>query len=234
MKIRSLLLAGLLVGQVVPVTAMGNFITNAAKQATIVAGSVMAASMFVKVAEKHPYLVAGFLGGSIGSLYLGMRIMDRYHQNIQNKINDIHFKIGCCWGIISPDQHLLSAVRKQNLKEAELALDRGADCNLCAGCYEKSPLSIAVFCNNENMVDLLLSHNVDVNKHNVLEEAIRGRTNTNALNKEIAKKLVLAGADRNARVEGLNMTIQQFAQAQAALTGNQDYINIFKPETKLL
>lgn len=232
MKIRSLLLVALMASQVTPVMAMRNFITNVAKQASVVAGIAIGASMFAKVAEKHPYLVAGFLGSGIGSLWLLNSILDTHGRDIQNKIDDIHFKIGCYRRTISPEQHLLGAVKRENLKEAQLALNRGANPNarISNGYWLESPLVYAL--RNEQMLDLLIKNEADVNIDNYLYYVM----NTNGLfNRMIAKKLIEAGANPDMLInDGTGRTVKQFALIQAARTGNQDYINIFKPESKLL
>ena len=83
------------------------------------------------------------------------------------------------------------------------------------------------------MVDLLIKYGADVNHCHPLERAIqKDFTQTGA--KSIAKKLIEAGADPDAITTfNSGCTVRQFAQVEAARRRNQDYIEVFKPESKL-
>lgn len=101
-------------------------------------------------------------------------------------------------GLSRLNTRLLDAVKVDNdIAAARRALQKGADVNATGG-MDRSMLYYAVNHGNMAMVDLLLSYNPDVN---VLDEEGMGPLHE-AMAKghiEIARKLVDAGADINAR-----------------------------------
>lgn len=185
----------------------------------------------------HPfhYLSAVAIGGMVGAF--GAKFWNTYG-------NDIEFKIGCYRGTISPQVHLLRAIQKNDLADAQWALNRGANPNNdrdeAGHQYLLSlPIRDAIHQNNNRMVELLIKNGADVTSGHALMKVlipdVNGRFDTS-----IARKLIEAGGN-NTEVRYLwsgsrgaaFYTAQEIAEGLAARTGNQDYINIFKT-TKLL
>lgn len=217
MKIRSLLLVGLLAGQVMPVVGMHhNFFELVKNQMNAVRGSMQHLAWVMK---SNPTLLV-LVGGACGLAHL----YSKY---------EVGYKLDCYFGKISLESQLLRATRKGDLITMEKLLNQGADPNVYARSPRDGLLVNAILGNNEKMLDLAIKAGADVNAQNFLYLALwhLGRP----FNKQIAKKLIEAGAFQDAPIEfAPSVTTKQFAQASAAHTGNQDYINIFKPESKLL
>lgn len=220
MKIRSLLLAGLLAGQVMPVVGMHhNFFMLIKNQINAARGATQHLAYALKsnrslVAKAVAKLVVGelaFLGVVFGLAHL----YGKY---------EIGYKIDCAFGNYSLESQLLRATWKSDLVTMEKLLNKGADPNVNAYSHDGLLLT-AINKNNEKMLDLAIKAGADVNAKDFLFFVLMARA---PFNKNMAKKLIEAGA--NPDMGG----VRQFAQAEAARTGNQDYINIFKPETKLL
>lgn len=159
--------------------------------------------------------------------------MDRFGRDIQ-------WKIGCYRGTISPDDQLHHAVWHNDLKEAQQAFIRGANPNayICADVYScifSSALRSAIHRDNEEMVDLLIKNGAEVTSGDALGYTLVANNLNHRLNKSIAKKLFEAGADTQKQISVNNVpqSVKQFAQAEAVRTGNQDYANIFKRDSKL-
>jgi hypothetical protein len=233
MKIRSLLLAGLIVGQAAPVMAMdrpNNWALNAVRTAT--AACVNASTLINKASTpcvlaadfllNHPYWTLGLYTGGLLSMIAADKL---------NKYFNIGYKIDCWRGKYSLESQLLRAAWRGDLVTMEKLLNQGANPNVNAySC--NSLLLTAIHNNNESMVDLVIKAGADVNAQNFLFHALRARL---PLNKKMAKKLIEAGANPDMITPaGDGRTVRQYAQILVAQTGNQDYINVFNPESKLL
>lgn len=221
MKISSLLFAALLMGQILPVMAMERPKIGFSDVQALFRKGVD----FIFARPSAPYVFAGIAGFAL--------LMDRFG-------GDIQWKIGCYRGTISPDDQLMRAVCHNDLKEAQQALNRGANPNayICADAYScifPSSLRSAIHRDNEEMVDVLLKNGADVLSGDALGYTLVANNLNHRFNKSIARKLFEAGANTQKRISVNNVpqTVKQFAQAEAARTGNQDYANIFKRDIKL-
>lgn len=236
MKIHSLLLAGLIVGQVMPgiamekpkfdgqrvirtiATACGNALHGANKLRNAAVGPAIDFIM------AHPRLIGGIYLGGMATFWTAAKLDLHF---------DIGYKISCFLGKYSLDEQLIRAVRANNLKEAQRLLTKGANPNTdsqISHVFAETPLRIAIQYKYANMLDLLLKNGADVNAGSNVYFAL----SEGIFDKVIARKLIEAGADIKAMVGASNDTVEVCAKALAARTGNQDYINVFKlDQTKL-
>lgn len=231
MKIRLLLLSCLLAGQGIPAMAMqslGSEFMKADVQQWLYLISDLANSVYKEVNKDPSFKISAYCF-TAGIAYLMLN--KAYGNSIRHNIGNLKWKIGCDRGTISPNDHLLKAVECNDLQVAEWALNCGADPN---GNEDPSsrPLLKAIWLANEEMIDLLIKSGADVNKDNSLYNALAMNGN-GSFNIAIAKKLIEAGANPDMLITENGETVRQFALAKAVRTGNQAYINIFKPETKL-
>lgn len=210
MKNRSLIVIGLLATQIAPVQAMEN---SAVKAFCSAAKSIVA----LRAIE------TGIMLGLFGVYHYSSKLYYSY---------DVGHKIACYSGTLDANAHLIHAVSRQDLEDAELALNRGANPN--TGTHDVNPLNCVITYDNEKMVDLLIKKGADVNINGSLGFALQRCATTGIVRKSILKKLIEAGADVDAPYyTGSQDTCIQFARAEAARTRNPDYIEVFNLESKL-
>lgn len=215
MRINSYLLAVLIAGQVMPAMAMQRNILSSMRF------HVQAAAHIIKT---RPFLVLGIAALELAVLG-GVGLLDSLWHHYR-----IGYKIDCWRGKYSLESQLLTAAWNNDAAMVEKLLNRGADPNVNAHSCS-ALLRTAIQKNNETMLDLVLKAGANPNAQQFLFTVLC----QNRFNKAIAKKLIEAGADPDMPLQdGTGRTVREYAQAKAAQTSNQDYINVFKPETKLL
>lgn len=224
MKIRSLLLVGLLAGQAMPSLAMTTDLFNSIKSSFAQANQSL--KTVADFATKHPILTTGVV---FTAVTCGV-IADPYRRIIWMSIADrVMYRINCMLDRVPLNDRLREAAICGDLSEAEYVLKRGAQPDSSERIHQ--PLAYAITFKHYPMVDLLLKYGARV-QDGCLYEVLNG--GFNGLEKRVARRLIEAGANPDALIPDRTKTVRQFAQAQAATTGNQDYINVFKPESKLL